>query len=246
MTRLAGRSRPSAPSTTSPASPSTSCVGVSRVGPWADQRARQDGGDGARSSALDGSSSTAAHRRPLPLRGGLARRVERVRRGPDPRVRQDRRRPRCAAPAAVRQRIRAQPLASRAPGPARRARVATRNRADHRQAIQADHPGKNERFHQTLFRYLDKQPLADTLADTLAELQAQVEAFDRIYNTERPHQGQPRLAWRGTPRRRPKLRAAPSCPASHRPSGPSTAGTLPHPATAPGARTERAPRQTPH
>ncbi len=25
--------------------------------------------------------------------------------------------------------------------------------------------GKNERFHQTLFRYLDKQPLADTLAD---------------------------------------------------------------------------------
>ena len=47
--------------------------------------------------------------------------------------------------------------------------------------------GKNERFHQTLFRYLDKQPLADTLA----ELQAQVDAFDHIYNTERPHQGLP-------------------------------------------------------
>lgn len=46
---------------------------------------------------------------------------------------------------------------------------------------------KNERFHQTLFRYLDKQPLADTLAG----LQAQVDAFDRIYNTERPHQGLP-------------------------------------------------------
>ena len=45
--------------------------------------------------------------------------------------------------------------------------------------------GKNERFHQTLFRYLDKQPLADNLA----ELQAQVDAFDHIYNTERPHQG---------------------------------------------------------
>src|SRR3954452_24191837 len=47
--------------------------------------------------------------------------------------------------------------------------------------------GKNERFHQTLFRYLDKQPLADTLT----ELQAQVDAFDHVYNTERPHQGLP-------------------------------------------------------
>jgi putative transposase len=60
--------------------------------------------------------------------------------------------------------------------------------------------GKNERFHQTLFRYLDKQPLADTLA----ELQAQVDAFDHIYNTERPHQGlpgrvTPRTAWEATP-----------------------------------------------
>jgi putative transposase len=60
--------------------------------------------------------------------------------------------------------------------------------------------GKNERFHQTLFRYLDKQPLADTLA----ELQTQVDAFDRIYNTERPHQGlpgriTPRTAWEATP-----------------------------------------------
>jgi putative transposase len=59
--------------------------------------------------------------------------------------------------------------------------------------------GKNERFHQTLFRYLDKQPLADTLA----ELQAQVDAFDHIYNTERPHQGLPGrvtpiTAWRAT------------------------------------------------
>ncbi len=45
--------------------------------------------------------------------------------------------------------------------------------------------GKNERFHQTLFRYLDKQPLADTLAG----LQAQVDAFDHIYNTERPTRG---------------------------------------------------------
>ena len=59
--------------------------------------------------------------------------------------------------------------------------------------------GKNERFHQTLFRYLDKQPLAETLE----ELQAQVDAFDRIYNTERPHQGlpgrvTPQQAWEAT------------------------------------------------
>ncbi|GAA1069847.1 integrase core domain-containing protein [Mycobacterium cookii] len=59
--------------------------------------------------------------------------------------------------------------------------------------------GKNERFHQTLFRYLDKQPLADTLA----ELQIQVDVFDRIYNTQRPHQGlpgrvTPQAAWDAT------------------------------------------------
>ena len=59
--------------------------------------------------------------------------------------------------------------------------------------------GKNERFHQTLFRYLDKQPLA---AD-LAELQAQVDAFDHVYNTQRPHQGlpgrvTPLQAWQAT------------------------------------------------
>lgn len=47
--------------------------------------------------------------------------------------------------------------------------------------------GKNERFHQTLFRWLDKQPLCDTLE----ELQMQLDEFDRIYNTERPHQGLP-------------------------------------------------------
>ena len=59
--------------------------------------------------------------------------------------------------------------------------------------------GKNERFHQTLFRFLDKQPLARSLE----ELQAQVDAFDQIYNSERPHQGlpgrvTPRVAWEAT------------------------------------------------
>lgn len=60
--------------------------------------------------------------------------------------------------------------------------------------------GKNERFHQTLFRWLDKQPLAETLT----ELQAQVEEFDHVYNTQRPHQGlpgriTPQQAWDATP-----------------------------------------------
>ncbi len=73
--------------------------------------------------------------------------------------------------------------------------------------------GKNERFHQTLFRYLDKQPLAESLA----ELQAQVDAFDHIYNTERPHQGlpgrvTPLTAWEATPK------ADPPRPKPNRPS----------------------------
>ena len=60
--------------------------------------------------------------------------------------------------------------------------------------------GKNERFHQTLLRYLDKQPPAESIAD----LQAQVDAFDRLYNTRRPHQGlpgriTPQQAWDATP-----------------------------------------------
>ena len=47
--------------------------------------------------------------------------------------------------------------------------------------------GKNERFHQALFRHLDKQPLTETLD----ELQAQIDTVDHIYNTQRPHQGLP-------------------------------------------------------
>jgi putative transposase len=60
--------------------------------------------------------------------------------------------------------------------------------------------GKNERFHQTLFRWLDKQPLAATMA----HLQEQVDRFDVIYNTQRGHQGlpgriTPQTAWDATP-----------------------------------------------
>lgn len=59
--------------------------------------------------------------------------------------------------------------------------------------------GKNERFHQTLFRWLDKQPIAETLE----ELQGLVDEFDVIYNEQRPHQAlpgriTPRQAWDAT------------------------------------------------
>ena len=59
--------------------------------------------------------------------------------------------------------------------------------------------GKNERFHQTLFKWLDKQPFANSLE----QLQEQVDRFDAIYNTERPHQGlpgrmTPQQAWDAT------------------------------------------------
>lgn len=82
--------------------------------------------------------------------------------------------------------------------------------------------GKNERFHQTLFRYLDKQPLATTLA----ELQAQIDAFDTIYNTERPHQGlpgriTPLAAWEATPKAEaphPKPLFAEPAPKRNRPA----------------------------
>lgn len=45
--------------------------------------------------------------------------------------------------------------------------------------------GKVERVQQTLKKWLRRQPLAGNLA----ELQAQLDAFARVYNHERPHQG---------------------------------------------------------
>lgn len=47
--------------------------------------------------------------------------------------------------------------------------------------------GKNERFHQTLHKYLNRQPKA---AD-IHELQAHIDVFDAYYNTEREHQALP-------------------------------------------------------
>ncbi|RKR74786.1 integrase core domain-containing protein [Frondihabitans australicus] len=84
--------------------------------------------------------------------------------------------------------------------------------------------GKNERFHQTLFRFLDKQPLAATHA----ELQAQVDEFDGMYNTQRPHQGlpghvTPQQAWDATPVAAPPR---PITPASAAPSAIEMPGAL--------------------
>jgi transposase InsO family protein len=77
--------------------------------------------------------------------------------------------------------------------------------------------GKNERLHQTLFRWLDKQPLAASID----ELQAQVDTFDGIYNTERPHQGlpgriTPQQAWDATPvAEPPRPQATPPATPTH-------------------------------
>jgi putative transposase len=70
--------------------------------------------------------------------------------------------------------------------------------------------GKNERFHQTLLKWLNKQPLVATIK----ELQDQVDHFDVIYNTQRPHQGlpgriTPMQAWQQTPPADPPLPKTP-------------------------------------
>ncbi len=88
--------------------------------------------------------------------------------------------------------------------------------------------GKNERLHQTLFRWLDKQPIADTIP----ELQAQVDAFDLIYNTQRPHQAlpgrmTPQRAWDATPVAEPP-RPAPDRPAPARPAPPAPTSSIRH------------------
>jgi len=63
--------------------------------------------------------------------------------------------------------------------------------------------GKIERFHQTLKRWLERQPGARTLA----ELQAQLDAFRAAYNEQRPHRAigrrTPGEAYRATPKARP-------------------------------------------
>lgn len=90
--------------------------------------------------------------------------------------------------------------------------------------------GKNERFHQTLFRYLDQQPLADSIA----ELQEQVDRFDHIYNTQRPHQG---LPGRITPQQAWDATEIAQAPRPRHDTGPiAPAGPSPEPDTTDGPR----------
>lgn len=79
--------------------------------------------------------------------------------------------------------------------------------------------GKNERFHQTLHRYLHHQ----TAAESITVLQAQIDVFDRYYNTERVHQAlpaglTPQEAWEATP----------TAPAPSPPEPATTTGTGRH------------------
>jgi len=69
--------------------------------------------------------------------------------------------------------------------------------------------GKVERFHQTLKKFLAKQPRAHTLA----ELQLQLDAFRAYYNQRRPHRSlagrTPLVAFHARLKARPELPAAP-------------------------------------
>ena len=72
--------------------------------------------------------------------------------------------------------------------------------------------GKIERFHQTLKRWLDRQPPAATLP----ELQAQLDRYREIYNHQRPHRAldrtTPALAYAALPKAHP---TTDQTPASH-------------------------------
>ena len=89
--------------------------------------------------------------------------------------------------------------------------------------------GKIERFHQTLKKFLTKQPAADSLA----ELQAQLDRFVDYYNQQRPH----RALGRRTPTEafNARLKAHPP-----RRSPPRTSGS----ATTKSTSTDRSPSAT--
>ena len=90
--------------------------------------------------------------------------------------------------------------------------------------------GKNERFHQTLQKWLNARPPARTIA----ALQVLVDEFDQYYNHERVHQGldqmTPAEAWAAT-EPAPEPTAEPRMP----PIPPSKSKPTPDPAAAPTA-----------
>jgi putative transposase len=90
--------------------------------------------------------------------------------------------------------------------------------------------GKNERFHQTLFRWLGRKPLAGSID----ELQELVDEFDKLYNTERPHQGlpdrmTPQQAWDALPVAEPPRPEPVSVPIDDTPTPVSAAALIPEP-----------------
>jgi transposase InsO family protein len=107
--------------------------------------------------------------------------------------------------------------------------VATRHsRPSHPQTC-----GKVERFHQTLKRWLAKQPMAASAA----ELQAQLDAFAGDYNHHRPHRAlgrrTPASAYAARPTRRPHRQVRPSRPTTASATTRSTApGSSPFATTA--------------
>ena len=110
------------------------------------------------------------------------------------------------------------------------ARAGPRGRAPRRQGPTNPPPtGDNERFGQTLLRYLDKQPPAESIAD----LQARVDAFDHTLQHPAPPPG-PARAPRPAPGvgRHPRRRPAPTRPSARRarPDDPQAAGPLQDPA----------------
>ena len=136
------------------------------------------------------------------------------------------RRPRRAATTAVRQRGSRSTLPGAASlGQLVALRRRARRRGDHRQALQADHPGQERTLPP------DPVPLPRQAAARRhpGELQAQVDAFDHIYNTERPHQGlpgriTPLAAWEATPKAdppRPQTGPARLDPSGRHPASPS-------------------------
>jgi len=71
--------------------------------------------------------------------------------------------------------------------------------------------GKIERFHQTLKRWLERQPAARTLG----ELQSQLDVFRLHYNEHRPHRATGRITPAEAYRASPKARAAGTRAAGH-------------------------------
>jgi transposase InsO family protein len=107
--------------------------------------------------------------------------------------------------------------------------------------------GKIERLHQTLKKWLAKQPPATTLAD----LQAQLDRFRTLYNQHRPHRAlagrTPATAYQATPKAAPRRHHQPALPNPPRPRR-HRRQNLPPPRRphAPPRRRLRPPRQARH